>query len=103
MNGCVVEDRPTDARLLILAAGDNIGVLIATLNAGENIMICGQMVTLSETLGLGHKLALTPIAAGEEIHKYGFPIGVAASDIALGAHVHIHNLKSRYTAVAPRE
>ena len=40
----------------------------------------------------GHKYALRPIAAGENVIKYGMPIGHATRDIAAGEHVHTHNL-----------
>jgi altronate hydrolase len=42
----------------------------------------------------GHKVALRDIAAGERVVKYGFPIGVATTAIAAGAHVHSHNLRT---------
>lgn len=42
----------------------------------------------------GHKYALTPIKKGENVIKYGSPIGHATSDIAVGEHVHTHNLKT---------
>ncbi len=42
----------------------------------------------------GHKVALKSIAAGEDVIKYGFPIGHATSDIKAGEHVHTHNLKT---------
>lgn len=42
----------------------------------------------------GHKVALKDIAAGEDVIKYGFPIGHATSDIKEGEHVHTHNLKT---------
>ncbi len=41
-----------------------------------------------------HKFSLTTIAAGQEVFKYGVPIGVAYEDIAAGTHVHLHNLRS---------
>lgn len=40
----------------------------------------------------GHKVAITPIAEGAEVHRLGQPIGLAARAIAAGEHVHIHNL-----------
>lgn len=43
----------------------------------------------------GHKYALSPIREGHDIIKYGFPIGIATSDIAKGDHVHSHNIKSK--------
>lgn len=42
----------------------------------------------------GHKYALSDIKSGENVIKYGFPIGHATSDIAKGEHVHTHNVKT---------
>jgi altronate hydrolase len=46
----------------------------------------------------GHKVALRDIAAGEAVHKFGFPIGRATADIATGEHVHTHNLATALRA-----
>ncbi len=40
----------------------------------------------------GHKYALRDIAAGENVIKYGMPIGHATAFIKKGEHVHSHNL-----------
>ena len=45
-------------------------------------------------LSTGHKRASRAIAAGENVIKYGFPIGHATADIAEGDQVHTHNLKT---------
>ena len=42
----------------------------------------------------GHKYALWDIAAGENIIKYGNPIGHATQEIHKGDHVHSHNVKT---------
>ena len=42
----------------------------------------------------GHKYALCDIKAGENIIKYGNPIGHATEDIKAGEHVHTHNVKT---------
>ena len=42
----------------------------------------------------GHKYALCDIGCGENVIKYGFPIGHATCDIAVGEHVHTHNVKT---------
>ncbi|MBQ8508991.1 MAG: altronate dehydratase [Clostridia bacterium] len=42
----------------------------------------------------GHKFALRHIKKGEDIIKYGYPIGHATADIQAGEHVHTHNLRS---------
>lgn len=40
----------------------------------------------------GHKYARRVLRAGEDVVKYGMPIGHATRDIAVGEHVHVHNL-----------
>jgi altronate hydrolase len=40
----------------------------------------------------GHKYAIKPIKVGENVVKYGMPIGHATADIAVGEHVHVHNV-----------
>ena len=40
----------------------------------------------------GHKYALCAIRTGENVIKYGMPIGHATCDIAPGEHVHVHNV-----------
>lgn len=40
----------------------------------------------------GHKIALQDICKGEDVIKYGFPIGHATQHIVQGEHVHTHNL-----------
>ncbi len=42
----------------------------------------------------GHKYALFPVRAGENVVKYGFPIGHALCEIHPGELVHTHNLKT---------
>ena len=42
----------------------------------------------------GHKYALSDIRAGENVIKYGSPIGHAIADIKKGEHVHTHNVKT---------
>ena len=42
----------------------------------------------------GHKYALRDIAEGENVIKYGMPIGHATRPIAKGEHVHVHNVKT---------
>ena len=42
----------------------------------------------------GHKYALRDIAEGENVVKYGMPIGHATKPISKGEHVHVHNVKT---------
>ena len=87
----------TDPRLLLLSPGDSVFVLRDQISAGEALMVEGVAVAFAHPLGLGHKIARVPIAAGEAVVKYGAPIGRATRAIAPGDHVHLHNLISDYT------
>ena len=40
----------------------------------------------------GHKYAVREIKSGENVIKYGMPIGHATRDIKVGEHVHVHNV-----------
>lgn len=42
----------------------------------------------------GHKIAVRDIKCGENIIKYGYPIGHATTDIKKGEHIHTHNCKT---------
>lgn len=55
------------------------------INEKDNVKVC---------LDDGHKYAVRDITNGEQIIKYGFPIGVASADIKRGEKVHSHNLKT---------
>lgn len=42
----------------------------------------------------GHKYAVRDIKKGDNIIKYGLPIGIAKEDIKADEHIHTHNLKT---------
>lgn len=82
-------------RFLKINAADNVVVALADdLHKGETLDVDGVRVTLSEDVARGHKIALRDIAAGENVVKYGYPIGHATVDIPQGAWIHSHNLKT---------
>ena len=61
-----------DEKIIKIHPADNVGVNVNT----------------------GHKVALCNITEGEDIIKYGFPIGHTTESIAKGEHVHTHNMKT---------
>ena len=75
---------------------DNVVVALRPLARGTAVELpdCGQTVTAAEDIPQGHKMAVSLIRAGENVVKYGFPIGHATADIAPGGWVHTHNLKT---------
>ena len=81
---------------ILLNDCDNVAVLLKDLHQGEQIEVNGSHIVLAEDICYQHKVAIRPIAQGENILKYGLPIGHATKDIAAGEHVHEHNLTSNY-------
>jgi altronate hydrolase len=78
-----------DRRCIIADAADSVAVALSALEAGETV----DGITLIQAIPAGHKFALRSLAKGEHVTKLGYAIGVAATDIAPGAHVHEHNLE----------
>lgn len=82
-------------RFLKINAADNVAVALADdLHEGETLDVEGVAVTLREDVARGHKFALRDIAAGENVVKYGYPIGHATQDVPQGGWIHTHNLKT---------
>ncbi len=57
-------------------------------------MLINKLDNVKVNLDDGHKYAICDIKKGENIIKYGNPIGHAICDIKKGEHVHTHNLKT---------
>ena len=66
-------------------------------------MIINPIDNVEVNLENGHKYALRDIACGENIIKYGNPIGHATRDIKCGEHVHTHNLETNLSDVIEYE
>lgn len=73
---------------------DKVAVAINTLKENEVFEIEGKEFVAKAEIPAGHKVALEAIREGENIIKYGFPIGHAKGNISVGEHVHSHNVKS---------
>lgn len=69
---------------------DNVAVALCDLKAGYS----ENGVTLNSDVPFGHKVLLCDVPAGEDIIKYGYPIGRAVHDLTAGEYVHSHNLKT---------
>ncbi len=83
------------ARVVHIHPDDNIGVAVTALEAGGNFAVDDGVLTATVPVPAGHKVALVPIAKGDVVVKYGFPIGTATADIEAGEWIHSHNLATR--------
>ncbi|MDR1652688.1 MAG: altronate dehydratase family protein [Prevotellaceae bacterium] len=81
-------------KYLKINAPDNVCVSIDSFRAGEIVSVDGQTFEIKNAIPTGHKFAICAIPKGDNIIKYGYPIGSATQDIAAGEHVHTHNLRT---------
>lgn len=82
------------AKFIKINPNDNVAVCLEAAVAGESVNIEGQQIVVLNNVPVGHKVALTPVALNADVVKYGAPIGHAIAEIAVGEHVHTHNLKT---------
>ncbi len=79
-------------KVLILDARDNIAVCLADLAEGDVVEQDDITITVKSKIPLGHKIATKAIAKNDGIIKYGERMGHAIAPIAIGEHVHVHNI-----------
>lgn len=74
---------------------DNVAVAINPLSEGTVVNVDGAGdITLVSDIPAGHKFALRDIAEGENIIKYGFPIGHARHAVAKGHFLDHNDIKT---------
>ncbi len=86
---------------IVHASVDSVGVVVVE-DATKGKALTGwimesdknAVVQANEDIPLGHKVALVNLQKGEQVIKYGFPIGRTVAAIRKGEHVHVHNTKT---------
>ncbi|MDR0646361.1 MAG: altronate dehydratase family protein [Elusimicrobiota bacterium] len=82
-------------KFVIINSADNVAVALSDLSAGETV----DGFVLLDKIPFGHKFSIKEIKNGENIIKYGYPIGHATQDIKKGVHIHTHNLKTNLDGI----
>lgn len=77
---------------IVLNPLDAVAIAKQALVPNTRLTMADGELRLKNMIPPGHKIALRPIAKGDEIRKYGQIIGFATQDIEPGQHVHSHNL-----------
>ena len=79
---------------MIINKKDNVAVALKKIEKGFCVQWEGKNVELQEEIPQGHKFLIKDVKKGEDIIKYGNPIGHATEDPQAGAWIHIHNMKT---------
>ena len=70
-------------RYIKINPADNVAVALTDLGAGERV----EGISLLTDVPRGHKVVLRDLRAGEDVIKYGFPIGHVTADAPAGSKV----------------
>ncbi len=83
-----------ETKYLKINPADNVAVAIVDLPAGEQIIVDGANIVLNQAVPAGHKFALKDFAQGEDVIKYGYPIGHTAAAASQGDWMNEDNIKT---------
>lgn len=83
-----------ETKFLQINPADNVAVAIVDLPAGEKAVMGETTVILNEDIPAGHKFALKDFAEGEDVIKYGYPIGHATLNKKRGDRMDENSIKT---------
>lgn len=73
---------------------DSVVVCLKNYSKGEEITINDKTITVLQDTPVGHKILIKDTKEGENIIKYGYPIGHAKENLTAGQWVNENNLKT---------
>lgn len=82
------------ASFLKINPADSVVVCLRAMKAGETVSADGKVITLLQDVPAGHKVLIEAKNEGEDIIKYGYPIGHAKKNLKAGEWVNENNLKT---------
>lgn len=78
---------------------DNVAVALTDITRGEQAVFHVEGETLvveaAQDIPAGHKMALYDLGAGEQVIKYGAPIGITSDSVLKGQWIHTFNVKTQ--------
>ena len=91
------------ASFIKINTADSVVVCLRPFNKGEQINVDGKDITLAQDTPAGHKVLINDTAKGENIIKYGYPIGHAMDNLKAGEWVNENNLKTNLSGTLTYE
>lgn len=82
------------ASFLKINPADSVVECLRAMKAGETVSADGKVITLLQDVPAGHKVLIEDKNEGEDIIKYGYPIGHAKKNLKAGEWVNENNLKT---------
>lgn len=81
-------------KALKINPADNVAVAIHELAQGQTVQLGDLHIELKEAIPAGHKFALTDLSQGENVVKYGYPIGHALVALRAGEWINEKKIKT---------
>ena len=82
------------ATFLKINPADSVVVCLVPKQKGDVIVVDGMEILLAQDVPAGHKVLIRDVREGENIIKYGYPIGHARQDMKAGDWVNENNLNT---------
>lgn len=82
---------------------DSVVVCLQELKKGVTITVDGREITVMQDTPPGHKILITDKDEGEDIIKYGYPIGHARQKMSAGEWVNENNLQTNLSGTLTYE
>ena len=82
------------ATFLKINPADSVVVCLMPKKKGDTIDVDGKQIVIAQDTPAGHKVLIRDVAEGDNIIKYGYPIGHARQDLKAGDWVNENNLKT---------
>lgn len=78
------------SKFIKINEADNVAVALEDIEAGYT----ENNLTALDDIPFAHKILLEDLKAGDDVIKYGYPIGHVDRDLKKGSYIHSHNLKT---------
>lgn len=78
---------------------DNVVVCLDDIHCGDILDIEGQKITVLQDTPHGHKLAIKDLKTGENVIKYGYPIGHVCRDVKAGEWINENVVKTNLSGI----
>ena len=88
-----------ETKYLKINPADNVVVAISNLAAGEVICDGDKEIVLKEDVPAGHKVTLKDFAEGEDVIKYGYPIGHVRSSVEAGKWINENQIQTNLSGL----
>ena len=90
-------------RALKINSADNVAVALQELAPGDQVQLGELTVVLNDLIPAGHKFALCDLAVGDNVLKYGYPIGHTLAPVAAGEWINEKKIKTNLDGILDYE